>query len=75
MQAQCKKVCNHKSCIDYIGKKGNEELRGLFLEGESFSSSTQSNFFINNKLHNGSSFDYKIEVQSIQDHQATIVIK
>ena len=58
-----------------IDKEGNEELRGLFLEGESFSSSTQSNFFINNKLHNGSSFDYKIEVQSIQDHQATIVIK
>lgn len=58
-----------------IDKEGNEELRGLFLEGESFSTSTHNNFFIDNKLHNGSSFNFKIEVETIKDHRANIVIK
>lgn len=55
---------------------GNEALRGLFLEGEVMSSINQSNFFLNeNKLHNGASFNYSIEIKDITEENATIVIR
>lgn len=60
----------------YFGKNEQnvEVLRGLFLENEVFSTSEQSNFFVNNKLHNGSTFDLSVTVTSIDDDKATIKI-
>ncbi|MDY2728010.1 MAG: hypothetical protein SOV26_03285 [Candidatus Onthovivens sp.] len=55
--------------------KNIEDLKGLFLKGDVFSTRQQANFFNNQKLHNQSYFDLEIEVLDINENNAKIIIR
>ncbi len=47
----------------------------LFTRGDSFSASRYSKFFNNGRMHDGSSFDYQISIDSCSSSSATISFK
>lgn len=57
-----------------INEKNIEVLEGLFRKDEVFSTKKQSNFFINDKLHNGSNFDLELKVCDLNEEYATLII-